>query len=50
MFGGEPADARRTIWGNFISSIQDRIQQAQSDWTTQRMGNTASGPECIPLP
>jgi len=50
MVGGEPADARRTIWGNFISSNQDRIQQAQSDWTAQWMGNTASEHECIPLP
>jgi redox-sensitive bicupin YhaK (pirin superfamily) len=31
MLGGEPMDGPRFIWWNFVSSRQDRIEQAKSD-------------------
>jgi redox-sensitive bicupin YhaK (pirin superfamily) len=50
VIGGEPLDAPRTIWWNFVSSRRERIEQAKADWTAQRMGIIAGEHEWIPLP
>ena len=34
--GGEPMDGPRHIWWNFVSSSQDRIEQAKADWKSGR--------------
>jgi redox-sensitive bicupin YhaK (pirin superfamily) len=51
MLGGEPIDGPRFIWWNFVSSRQDRIEQAKADWKAARFG-TVPGDESefIPLP
>jgi hypothetical protein len=36
VFGGEPMDGPRHIWWNFVSSSEDRIQQARADWMAGR--------------
>jgi redox-sensitive bicupin YhaK (pirin superfamily) len=50
VIGGEPLDAPRTIWWNFVSSSKERIEQAKADWTAQRMGKIDGEHEWIPLP
>jgi redox-sensitive bicupin YhaK (pirin superfamily) len=51
LLGGEPMDGPRHIWWNFVSSSQERIEQAKEDW---RQGRFALVPgdekEFIPLP
>ena len=51
LLGGEPMDGPRHIWWNFVSSRQDRIEQAKADWSAGRFdpvfGDTE---EYIPLP
>jgi redox-sensitive bicupin YhaK (pirin superfamily) len=51
MLGGEPMDGPRFIWWNFVSSRQDRIEQAKADWKAARF-DTVPGDETefIPLP
>jgi hypothetical protein len=50
LLGGEPVGPRH-VWWNFVSSSQDRIEQAKADW---RAGRFALPPhdrdEFIPLP
>lgn len=50
LLGGEPIGPRR-IWWNFVSSSEDRIEQAKADW---KAGRFALPPhdrdEFIPLP
>lgn len=50
LLGGEPIGPRH-IWWNFVSSRQERIEEAKSDWRAGRIalptGDTA---EFIPLP
>ena len=36
LLGGEPMDGPRHIWWNFVSSRQDRIEQAKADWQAGR--------------
>ena len=48
--GGEPLDARRHMWWNFVSSSQERIEQAKEDWKAGRFGQIAGETEFIPLP
>ena len=48
--GGEPLDAPRHMWWNFVSSRKDRILQASADWEAMRMGTVPGDPEFIPLP
>lgn len=48
--GGEPLDARRHMWWNFVSSSQERIEQAKVDWKEGRFGQIAGETEFIPLP
>ena len=50
VIGGEPLEAPRHIWWNFVSSRKERIVQASDDWAAQRMGQVAGDSEFIPLP
>ena len=50
MLGGEPVGARH-IWWNFVSSRQERIDQAAADWKAGRfMLPPGDDHEFIPLP
>jgi redox-sensitive bicupin YhaK (pirin superfamily) len=50
VIGGEPLDAPRHVWWNFVSSRKERILQAGADWEAMRMGTVPGDPEFIPLP
>jgi redox-sensitive bicupin YhaK (pirin superfamily) len=50
VIGGEPLDAPRHMWWNFVSSRKERIMQASADWEVQRMGHVPGETEFIPLP
>lgn len=50
LVGGEPLDAPRHMWWNFVSSRKDRILQASVDWEAMRMGTVPGETEFIPLP
>ncbi len=50
LLGGEPLDGPRHLWWNFVSSSQERIEQAKADWRAQRFATVADDPERIPLP
>ena len=50
VLGGEPVGPR-VIWWNFVSSSQERIDQAKADWKAGRMSlPTEDDLEFIPLP
>ena len=49
VVGGEPL-GRRHIWWNFVSSSQERIEQAKRDWVEGRLGKVPGDDEFIPLP
>ncbi|RZJ83664.1 MAG: hypothetical protein EON88_28380, partial [Brevundimonas sp.] len=50
VLGGEPVGPR-VIWWNFVSSSQERIDQAKADWKAGRMAlPTEDDLEFIPLP
>jgi redox-sensitive bicupin YhaK (pirin superfamily) len=51
MIGGEPLDGPRHIWWNFVSSSEERIEQAKRDWREGRFGKVYGDEmEFIPLP
>ena len=50
LLGGEPMDGPRHIWWNFVSSRQDRIEQAKADWRAGRFTAVPGETEFIPLP
>ncbi len=50
LFGGEPLDAPRHLWWNFVSSSKERIEQAKQDWQDGRFGEIQGETEFIPLP
>jgi redox-sensitive bicupin YhaK (pirin superfamily) len=50
LLGGEPLDAPRHMWWNFVSSSKERIEQAKQDWLEGRFGAIAGETEFIPLP
>ena len=50
LFGGEPLDGRRHLWWNFVSSSQERIEQAKRDWLDGHFGKVPGDDEFIPLP
>ena len=50
LVGGEPLDAPRHMWWNFVSSRKDRILAASADWEAMRMGSVPGETEFIPLP
>jgi redox-sensitive bicupin YhaK (pirin superfamily) len=51
LMGGEPLDAHRHLWWNFVSSSRERIEQAKEDWRNGRFGTIpGDDQEFIPLP
>jgi redox-sensitive bicupin YhaK (pirin superfamily) len=50
VVGGEPLDAYRHMWWNFVSSRKERIMQASEEWQAMRMGRVPGDDEFIPLP
>lgn len=51
LFGGEPLDAPRHMWWNFVSSSKERIEQAKADWEAGAFGLIPGDDvERIPLP
>ena len=51
LFGGEPLDAPRHMWWNFVSSSKERIEQARHDWDSGAFGLIpGDDAERIPLP
>jgi redox-sensitive bicupin YhaK (pirin superfamily) len=50
LFGGEPLDGPRFLWWNFVSSSQERIEQAKADWKGGRFAPVPGDSEYIPLP
>ncbi|MCI5068808.1 pirin family protein [Acidovorax sp.] len=50
VIGGDPLDAPRHIWWNFVSSRKERIVQAARDWDNDAMGQVPGDAERIPLP
>lgn len=50
VVGGDPLDAPRHIWWNFVSSRKERIVQAAQDWEDQAFGKVPGETEWIPLP
>jgi redox-sensitive bicupin YhaK (pirin superfamily) len=49
VLGGAPLGPRH-IWWNFVSSREERIEQAKRDWADGRMGKVPGDDEFIPLP
>lgn len=50
IVGGEPLDAPRFMWWNFVSSSRERIEQAAQAWASDEMGAVPGDVERIPLP
>ncbi len=51
LFGGASLASKRYIWWNFVSSSQERIEQAKEEWRTGRFDIVpGDAEEFIPLP
>ena len=50
LLGGAAMEGPRYIWWNFVSSRQDRIEQAKEDWRSGRFDPVPGETEFIPLP
>lgn len=51
LFGGDTMDGKRYIWWNFVSSSQERIEQAKNEWRSGRFDIVPGDEEeFIPLP
>ena len=50
LFGGAPLDGPRHLWWNFVSSDQERIEQAKADWVDGLFSQVPGDDEFIPLP
>jgi redox-sensitive bicupin YhaK (pirin superfamily) len=50
LLGGAPLDGPRHVWWNFVSSSQERIEQAKADWKAGRFPPVPYETEFIPLP
>jgi len=50
LLGGAPLDGPRHVWWNFVSSSQERIEQAKADWKGARFPLVPYETEFIPLP
>lgn len=50
LLGGEPMDGPRYLTWNFVSSSEDRIEQAKEDWRARRFADVPGETEFIPLP
>lgn len=50
VIGGDPLDAPRFMWWNFVSSRKEHIAQAAQDWSAHAFGYAVGESEIIPLP
>lgn len=50
LLGGEPMDGPRAIAWNFVSSSQERLEQAKEDWSQRRFPEVPGETDRIPLP
>jgi redox-sensitive bicupin YhaK (pirin superfamily) len=51
LFGGDAMEGKRYIWWNFVSSSQERIEQAKNEWKTGRFDIVPGDEEeFVPLP
>ncbi len=50
LLGGDPLDGKRYIWWNFVSSSEQRIEQAKADWKGGKFRAVPGDKEFIPLP
>lgn len=50
LLGGDPVDAPRTLFWNFVHSDPARIEQAKDDWKQGRFAQVPGETEFIPLP
>jgi len=51
LLGGAPLDGPRHMWWNFVSTRQDRIEQAKAAWRDRRFATVAGDEiEFVPLP
>src|SRR5262249_15596082 len=50
LLGGSAMKGPRYIWWNFVSSRQERIEQAKEDWKTGKFKPVPGDAEFIPLP
>lgn len=50
LLGGAPMDGPRYLYWNFVSSSQERIEQAKGDWINKRFTMVPDDDEFIPLP
>lgn len=50
LIGGEPFPEQRHIFWNFVSSREERIEQAKADWRADRFAHVPEESEFIPLP
>ncbi|MGH7125303.1 MAG: pirin family protein [Stellaceae bacterium] len=50
LLGGASLDGNRHIWWNFVSSSQQRIEQAKADWKAGKFPPVPHETEFIPLP
>ena len=51
LFGGDSMEGKRYIWWNFVSSSQERIEQAKNEWRSGRFDIVPGDEEeFIPLP
>lgn len=50
LLGGEPVDAERHLWWNFVASTPDRIQRAKDDWSAGRFPAVPGDSDAVPLP
>jgi redox-sensitive bicupin YhaK (pirin superfamily) len=50
FLGGARMDGPRHIWWNFVSSSQERIEQAKADWKQGNFKHVPGETEFIPLP
>jgi redox-sensitive bicupin YhaK (pirin superfamily) len=50
LLGGAPIGEKRFIWWNFVSSSEERIEQAKADWKAGKFAPVPDEIERIPLP
>jgi len=50
LLGGEPMEGPRHLVWNFVSSREERIEQAKRDWIEHRFDPVPEETEWIPLP
>jgi redox-sensitive bicupin YhaK (pirin superfamily) len=50
LLGGAKTGGARFIWWNFVSSSEERIEQAKADWRADRFERIPGETERIPLP